>query len=77
VIKKIVAAAAITGGLILAGAGVASADAASLGAAADSPGVGNANVIQTPIYIPVNTCGNSVPIVGLFNPVTDNVCVAD
>lgn len=76
-IKKIVAAAFITGGLVLAGAGVAAADAASVGAAADSPGIGNANVIQAPISVPVNACANSVPIVGLFNPVADNVCIAE
>jgi small secreted domain DUF320 len=77
VFKKIVAAVAITGGLVLAGAGVASAEAASDSSVTDNPGIANGIVVQTPISVPVNVCGVSVPIVGLFNPVTDNVCIAD
>ncbi|MEU5582233.1 MULTISPECIES: chaplin [Streptomyces] len=74
-IKKIVAAAAATGGLVLAGAGVAAADAGAQGAAVNSPGVVSGNVIQAPIHIPVNACGNTVNVIGLLNPTFGNTCV--
>lgn len=47
-IKKVVAAAAATGGLVLAGAGLAHADAGAQGAAIGSPGVLSGNVLQSP-----------------------------
>ncbi|MBV1937681.1 chaplin ChpH [Streptomyces sp. BV286] len=74
-IKKIVAAAAATGGLVLAGAGVAAADAGAQGAAVHSPGVLSGNVIQAPIHVPVNVCGNTVSVIGLLNPAFGNTCV--
>ncbi|MFI6474547.1 MULTISPECIES: chaplin ChpH [unclassified Streptomyces] len=74
-IKKVVAAAAITGGLVLAGAGLAVADAGAQGAAVKSPGVLSGNVVQAPIHIPVNVCGNTVSVIGLLNPAFGNTCV--
>ncbi|AVZ72130.1 chaplin [Streptomyces lunaelactis] len=74
-IKKVVAAAAVTGGLVLAGAGVAMADAGAQGAAVHSPGVLSGNVIQAPIHVPVNVCGNTVSVIGLLNPAFGNTCV--
>ncbi|MFD6969015.1 chaplin [Streptomyces sp. NPDC059979] len=74
-IKKVVAAAAATGGLVLAGAGLAHADAEAQGAAIGSPGVLSGNVLQVPVHIPVNVCGNSVSIIGLLNPAFGNTCV--
>ncbi|MCA1217574.1 chaplin ChpH [Streptomyces sp. 8L] len=74
-IKKVVAAAAVTGGLVLAGAGMASADAGAQGAAVQSPGVLSGNVIQVPVHIPVNACGNTVSVIGLLNPAFGNTCV--
>ncbi|GHA62257.1 small membrane protein [Streptomyces tauricus] len=73
-IKKIVAAAAATGGLVLAGAGLAVADAGAQGAAVGSPGVLSGNVVQAPIHIPVNVCGNTVSVIGLLNPAFGNTC---
>ncbi|MGW3626179.1 chaplin [Streptomyces sp. NPDC000880] len=73
-IKKVVAAAAATGGLVLAGAGVAMADAGAQGAAVNSPGVLSGNVIQAPIHVPVNACGNTVSVIGLLNPTFGNTC---
>ncbi|RSS98413.1 chaplin, partial [Streptomyces sp. WAC05950] len=52
-LKKVVAAAAATGGLVLAGAGLAVADAGAQGAAIGSPGVLSGNVVQVPVHIPV------------------------
>ncbi|WP_405936014.1 chaplin ChpH [Streptomyces sp. NBC_00726] len=74
-IKKIVAAAAATGGLVLAGAGMAVADSGAQGAAIGSPGVISGNVIQVPVHVPVNVCGNTINVIGLLNPAFGNVCV--
>ncbi|APY89138.1 chaplin [Streptomyces alfalfae] len=74
-IKKIVAAAAATGGLVLAGAGIATADAGAQGAAVQSPGVLSGNVVQVPVHVPVNACGNTVSVIGLLNPTFGNACV--
>ncbi|WHM39511.1 chaplin ChpH [Streptomyces sp. BPTC-684] len=74
-IKKVVAAAAATGGLVLAGAGLAVADAGAQGAAVHSPGVLSGNVVQAPIHIPVNVCGNTISVIGLLNPAFGNTCI--
>ncbi|AVH98261.1 MULTISPECIES: chaplin ChpH [Streptomyces] len=76
-IKKVVAAAAATGGLVLAGAGMAVADAGAQGAAIGSPGVLSGNVVQVPVHVPVNLCGNTVSVIGLLNPAFGNACVND
>ncbi|SED72633.1 chaplin ChpH [Streptomyces sp. TLI_105] len=74
-IKKVVAAAAATGGLVLAGAGMAVADSGAEAAAIGSPGVLSGNVVQVPIHVPVNVCGNTVSVIGLLNPTFGNTCV--
>ncbi|MFJ5263788.1 chaplin ChpG [Streptomyces sp. NPDC088387] len=67
-----VAAAAVAGG-----AGVAAADSGAQGAAAHSPGVLSGNVVQVPVHVPVNVCGNTVNVIGLLNPAFGNTCVND
>ncbi|MDX6363119.1 chaplin ChpG [Streptomyces sp. NPDC058274] len=67
-----VAAAAVAGT-----AGIAAADSDAHGAAAHSPGVLSGNVLQVPIHIPVNVCGNTVNVIGLLNPAFGNQCVND
>ncbi|MFD7099349.1 chaplin [Streptomyces xanthophaeus] len=62
---------------IAGGASAASADSNASGAAIGSPGVLSGNVIQVPIHIPINLCGNSVNVIGLVNPAVGNVCVND
>ncbi|SDO67558.1 chaplin ChpH [Actinacidiphila guanduensis] len=74
-IKKVVAVAAATGGLVLAGAGLAAADAGAQGAAVQSPGVLSGNVVQIPVHVPVNVCGNTINVIGLLNPAFGNTCV--
>ncbi|BBC36240.1 hypothetical protein SGFS_075340 [Streptomyces graminofaciens] len=64
-----------TSAVVLSGAGLASADADATGAAIGSPGVLSGNVIQVPIHLPVNICGNTVNIVGALNPAFGNKCV--
>ncbi|MFF0422801.1 chaplin [Streptomyces sp. NPDC004520] len=70
-------AAAVVAGIVLA-MGVASpafADADATGAAIGSPGVLSGNVVQVPIHIPINVCGNSVNVIGLLNPAVGNTCI--
>ncbi|ARZ70927.1 chaplin [Streptomyces sp. HU2014] len=74
-LKKVVAAAAVTGGVVLAGSGIAMASSGAQGAAVNSPGVVSGNVIQVPVQVPVNLCGNSINVVGLLNPTFGNKCV--
>ncbi|MGW1723001.1 chaplin [Streptomyces sp. NPDC002306] len=71
--------AAVVAGLILAlgGAAPAFADSDADGAALGSPGVLSGNVIQAPIHIPVNLCGNTVNVIAALNPTAGNVCVND
>jgi hypothetical protein len=76
-LKKVVATAAATGSLVLAGAGMAVADAGAKGAAVNSPGVVSGNVIQVPVHVPVNVCGNTVNVIGLLNPAFGNTCIND
>ncbi|MEU5090986.1 chaplin [Streptomyces sp. NPDC021356] len=64
------AAAAVAGG-----AGIAAADSGANGVAAHSPGVISGNVIQIPLHVPVNVCGNTIDIIGLLNPAFGNTCV--
>ncbi|MBW5483934.1 chaplin [Streptomyces bambusae] len=73
------AAVALAGaGLAVAGAaGAAVADAAAEGAAVGSPGVLSGNLLQVPVHVPVNVCGNSVNIIGALNPAFGNVCIND
>ncbi|MCU7820924.1 chaplin [Kitasatospora sp. DSM 101779] len=73
-IRKALALTAAAGALVLGSAGVANADASAVGTATNSPGLLSGNVIQVPIHIPVNVCGNSINLVGLLNPTAGNVC---
>ena len=72
--KKIAALVAATGGLAMAGAGVASADADAHGGAAHSPGVVSGNNIQVPVNLDLNACGNTINVIGLLNPAIGNHC---
>ncbi|MGW2488705.1 chaplin ChpD [Streptomyces sp. NPDC001606] len=70
---------AVVAGAILAlgGAAPAFADAGAEGAAIGSPGVLSGNVVQIPIHVPINVCGNSINVIGLLNPAFGNTCVND
>ncbi|MEW2135789.1 chaplin [Streptomyces sp. NPDC005409] len=65
----------VMGLAVMGGASTASADAIAEGVAVGSPGVLSGNVVQVPIHIPINLCGNSVNIIGALNPAGGNVCV--
>ncbi|MFF3558649.1 chaplin [Streptomyces sp. NPDC002574] len=51
--------------------GGAHARAAAIG----SPGILSGNVVQVPINIPINVCGNGIGIIALLNPTAGNVCI--
>jgi hypothetical protein len=55
--------------------GVAAADTYAEGAAVASPGIVSGNVVQVPIHVPINFCGNTINVVGLLNPAFGNTCV--
>ncbi|CAM5670755.1 chaplin [Streptomyces afghaniensis] len=75
-LKKAAAVTMVTGGLLAAGAGIASATSAHAdGQAVGSPGVGSGNVVQAPVHVPVNVSGNSVNVVGALNPAFGNLAV--
>ncbi|MFI5972052.1 chaplin [Streptomyces sp. NPDC051452] len=77
VMKKTLAVAAAAGAVVMGGAGLAAADSGAQGAAVNSPGVVSGNVIQVPIHVPVNVCGNTIDVIGLLNPAFGNTCVND
>ncbi|MFE7104689.1 chaplin family protein [Streptomyces sp. NPDC057575] len=75
-LKKAAAVTMISGGIIAAGAGAASATGHGAGAdgvAAHSPGVASGNVVQVPVDVPVNVVGNTINVVGLLNPAFGNL----
>ncbi|PWI04970.1 hypothetical protein DIZ27_42095 [Streptomyces sp. NWU339] len=44
------------------------------GVAKGSPGVLSGNLVQVPLGLPLNVCGNNVGLIGLFNEASDNDC---
>ncbi|MDF6045685.1 DUF320 domain-containing protein [Streptomyces sp. JH14] len=50
------------------------ADASAEGATVDSSGVLSGNLIQAPVDIPVNVCGNTVNVIAALNPAAGNKC---
>lgn len=71
--------AAVVAGVIMA-LGMASpafADAEAEGYAFGSPGFLSGNVIQVPVHLPINLCGNSVNVIGLLNPAVAEECESD
>ncbi|MFC5722431.1 chaplin [Streptomyces gamaensis] len=83
--KKAALVLAATGLAVSASVGVASAHdedhgrrhggADAEGVAKGSPGILTGDVIQIPIELPINLCGNTIDIIGLLNPTFGNTCV--
>ena len=69
--------AAIAAGSLMAlgAASPAMADAGADATASNSPGVVSGNVVQVPVHVPVNLCGNTVNVIALLNPAFGNTCV--
>lgn len=60
--------------LVMGGAGAAFAGAGADGVAVGSPGVLSGNLIQIPVHVPINVCGNSIGVISVLNPAFGNVC---
>lgn len=74
--RKTLVAAAFAAVAVLGTAGTAAASGAgAIGVANNSPGILSGNVIQVPINVPINICGDTVDIISLLNPAFGNVCV--
>ncbi|MBY8883303.1 chaplin [Streptomyces sp. PTM05] len=73
-IAKALVVTAAAGAAVSGSAGFAMADAGAQGAAVQSPGVISGNVIQVPVHVPVNVCGNTVDVIGILNPAFGNTC---
>ncbi|MFF4699840.1 chaplin [Streptomyces chattanoogensis] len=77
-VSKAAVLSAAAGVAVVGGAGVAAAGghgADAKGGAAHSPGVVSGNVVQVPIDIPINVCGNSANFIALLNPTFGNKCI--
>ncbi|MBW8737839.1 MAG: chaplin [Streptomyces turgidiscabies] len=74
--KKSVA--VIVGAIMALGmAAPAFADAEAEGFAAYSPGVFSGNVVQRPVHVQINACGNSSNFLALLTPAFGNTCIND
>jgi len=76
-VSKAAVLSAAAGIAVMGGAGVASAHggAGAAGVAQNSPGVLSGNLIQVPVDVPVNLCGNTINVIALLNPAFGNTCV--
>lgn len=73
-IAKAAAVALGTGAVVISGAGLALADAGAQGGSANSAGVLSGNVVEVPVHVPVNLCGDTVDVIALLNPAFGNGC---
>jgi flagellar basal body P-ring protein FlgI len=77
-VKYAKVAAVAAGTLMVAGAAApAFADSGAKASAKKSPGVISGNVVQVPVHVPVNVCGNTVNFLALLNPAFGNKCTND
>ena len=76
-LKKAAAVTMVAGGLLAAGAGMASATdgGQANGEAVGSPGVVSGNVIQAPVRVALNDSGNTINVVGVMNSAFGNLAV--
>lgn len=76
-LKRVAAVTMVAGGLVAAGAGMASATdgAHAGGSTSNSPGVLSGNLVQAPVHVPVNVAGNTVNVIGALNPAFGNSAV--
>ncbi|GAA0660274.1 hypothetical protein GCM10009535_44680 [Streptomyces thermocarboxydovorans] len=72
---RLLTAAGLASVALLATAGTAVAADGPVGVATHSPGFLSGNVVQIPIDVDVNACGNSIGLVNLLSSQSHNVCV--
>ncbi|WP_455351232.1 chaplin [Streptomyces sp. SYSU K217416] len=53
------------------------ADSGAVGGTAHSPGVLSGNLVEVPLHVPVNVCGNTVNVIALLNPAFGSPCEND
>lgn len=74
--RKTLVATAVTAAAVLGSAGTAFASGAgAVGGASDSPGLLSGNVVQVPINVPVNVCGDDISILAALTSADGNTCV--
>lgn len=73
-IKQIIITAATGGCLLMAGAGLASADTGAQGASAGSPGTLPGPLAQAPAATATDVCGATLHAAGLLQPLLGNLC---
>ncbi|MFI6683946.1 chaplin [Streptomyces sp. NPDC050485] len=80
-IRTAVVAAALAATAVVGGAGVAAAadpkpptENSPVGVAENSPGLLSGDVIQVPVDVDANVCGDSIDVIGLLNPASGNTC---
>ncbi|MEU2926075.1 chaplin [Streptomyces sp. NPDC007251] len=73
-IAKAAAVALGTGAVVASGAGLAMADSGAQAGAVRSPGAISGDVVQVPVHVPINACGNTVDVIALLNPAFGNTC---
>ena len=77
-LHKVAAVSVVAGSLAVLGAGVASATTSGAhagGAVKNSSGIASGNLIQAPVHVPVNACGNTISVIGALNPAAGNFCI--
>ncbi|MFK4106505.1 chaplin [Streptomyces sp. NPDC019531] len=71
-------AAVVAGAVMALGmAAPAFADTDAVGSVASSPGVLSGNMVQLPLHVPVNACGNTADALALLNPAFGTGCATD
>ncbi|GHD87576.1 chaplin [Streptomyces naganishii] len=73
---RMTAAAVLAGAALMTCAGTAAADTGANAVSAGNPGVLSGNVIQIPVDLGLNLCGNTVNVLGALNPAVGNVCMS-
>jgi hypothetical protein len=68
--------AAVAAGTLMAmgAAAPAFADSGATGSVTNSPGLLSGNLVQAPVHVPVNACGNTVSVIGMLNGAAGNPC---
>jgi hypothetical protein len=77
IVKGLVFTSIATAAAMAGAVGIAAADSDAQAAATKSPGVLSGNVVQVPVHVPVNVCGNTGNFIALLNPAFGNVCEND
>ncbi|GAU68058.1 chaplin protein [Streptomyces sp. NBRC 110611] len=49
--------------------------AKAIGKASKTKGFISGNVIQVPVNVPINLCGNTINVIALLNPAFGNICI--